>query len=81
MKHTVWARLGISIELDKPLESFANEDELVEAAIKSIQAKQFEVEGDAYIPGCCLDDEDLQFDYRDDLELGSFYQNEQGEIL
>jgi hypothetical protein len=77
MKHTVWARLGIDIELDKPMEAFVNEEELMEAAAKSIKARRFKINGEAYTPENCLPDG--KFD-GGDMEIGEFYENEKGEI-
>jgi hypothetical protein len=71
---SVWLRLGVSVNLDKPLREYLTAEELEKALVESIRRGAFELDGDTYIPEPVMDDlveeEELSFDWKGgDLEL------------
>lgn len=72
---TVWVRLGVVVQLDKPLKEFKTAEELEKAMVEAIRRKEFEVNGDTYVPEPVMDElveeEELSFEWAGgDLELG-----------
>lgn len=46
----IWLRLGVTVTLDKSIKEYKNGDEIVEAIIKAVDKKSFEVDGNSYVP-------------------------------
>lgn len=74
----IWARLGVTVATDKPLDEYADDMALATAVIDAVKAGKFEIDGDSYIPGTVLEelaDEGLLHPDLEvqggDLELGS----------
>jgi hypothetical protein len=72
---SVWARLGVTIELPKANKEYKTEQALIEAAVLAIRQGKFKVEGDSYIPECCIEHEFYEeysfgFSPDDDVSLG-----------
>lgn len=74
----IWARLGVTVTTEKPLNKYADDMELADAVIDAIKAGRFEIDGDAYIPGTVIEEladegllhPDLEVE-GGDFELGS----------
>jgi hypothetical protein len=64
---SVWARLGVTIDLPKSNIEYANEEAVVEAVVEALRAGKFKIDGDSYIPESCAD---FGFETGDDINLG-----------
>ncbi len=64
---SVWARLGVTIDLPKSNGEYTNEKELVAAVVEAVKAGKFKIDGDSYIPESCVD---FGFETGDDINLG-----------
>ena len=64
---SVWARLGVSIDLPKPNEEYTSEKDLVEAVVKALKEGKFSIDGDSYIPDL---DDNFGFDSGGEINLG-----------
>lgn len=65
MSNTVWVRLGATVTLDQPINSYKSVEDFTDAIAEAIRAKNFRADGETYVPEPVMDDlaEDLGFEW------------------